>query len=89
MDDARRVALVASLRAEYERADRLAADVQTFRAEASIPANNELRYAGKHLLDATTDEGAVDDEASLVSAVNHCRRASYEAVEAGILHALL
>lgn len=79
---------IASVRSEYEQADRFYTEVQSFRSKAGIPALNELRNAGKHLLDALGDEGSVANATDLQSALIHCRRAAYEAYEAGILFAL-
>jgi hypothetical protein len=71
------------LRLEYERAELFNAEVQAFTKEAGIPANNELRYAGYHLLSSTAD--GVDEKYELIRSINHCKRASYEAGEAGVL----
>lgn len=70
-------ALLRRYQDEYERADELAAEVNLFQNAASIPAHNELRNAGKHLLDALdVGEGRVADAEALTSAINHCRRAA-------------
>jgi len=79
---------IASYREEYNHAASLAQRIQAFRDEAGVPAANELRYAGHHLLQAIDDDGNLADEDQLAKARNHCRRASYEAVEAGLTHAL-
>jgi len=42
--------LFAALREEYDLADAFDKEVQSFVDEAGIPAINELRYAGYHLL---------------------------------------
>lgn len=76
------------LRSEYDIADKVMKDVQAFVEEAGIPAINELRYAGYHLLNAVSPldaEASSSDE--LTRAVNHCKRATYEASEAGLLTA--
>ena len=54
----------------------------------SIPAHNELRYAGHHLLQAINDDGTIADDGQILKAKNHCERAMYEAAEAGIISAL-
>ena len=79
---------IADYRAEYSRADALAQEVQGFRNEAGIPAMNELRNAGLHFLKSLADDGTLASQADLDSAVNHARRASYEATEAGIILAV-
>ena len=55
--------------------------------EAGIPAMNELRYAGYHLLHALTDDSEPVSE-QMTKAINHCKRAAYEAAEAGQLSCL-
>lgn len=77
---------IESLLAEYDNADKLAQEVQKFRREAGVAAFNELRYAGFHLLQycATNPPSRLE----LVRAINHSKRAAYEASEGGILAAL-
>lgn len=76
----------------YDTADDFARTVALYREAAAIPAHNELRYAGHHVLQAAarqasgTEEQAV--EAELTRAKNHCHRAMYEATEAGITRAI-
>lgn len=79
---------VEHLQAEYDKADNLVRRVQDFRRRAGIPAINELRYAGYHLVSALSANDEQGKESHLVSAINHCRRASYEAAEAGVMTAL-
>lgn len=57
-------------------------------ADVSIPAHNELRYAGHHLLQALDDSGTISSNEQLRRAVSHCERAMYEAAEAGIISTL-
>ena len=77
-----------TFRDAYARADDFCREVQAFVDQAGIPAMNELRYAGYHLLHAIDDAGAVVKPEELVRATNHALRAGYEAGEAGILTAL-
>ena len=79
---------IGKLRATYDAADNLARKVAEFRSEVAIPAHNELRYAGYHLLRALADDGGIEDVAQIGRAVAHCERAQYEAAEAGIAYAL-
>ena len=53
---------VSELRQLYETADSFAREVGELRSEVPIPAHNELRYAGHHLLQSLDDEGTVVDE---------------------------
>lgn len=79
---------LADLRTEYDRAEEFCLEVQNFVDKAGIPAINELRNAGHHLLRAMDDAGNITCQQELNSAVSHARRACYEASEAGILTAL-
>jgi hypothetical protein len=63
-------------------------EVQSFVDLAGVPAINELRNAGKHLIDALDNNGAIKSQIDLNAGTAHCRRACYEAYEAGILAAL-
>ena len=72
----------------YAEADGLLQEIQGFRNEAGIPAINELRNAGHHLLQALDDDGQLASQSALVSGTGHCRRAIYEATEAGIVFAV-
>ena len=57
------------------------------RSEVQIPAINELRYAGYHILNAIDEEETVSED-ELLKARSHCHRAMYEAVESGIMFCL-
>ena len=52
------------LREKYAIADRLSKLVSVITEEAAIPAVNELRYAGFHLLKAINVSGSVDQPVS-------------------------
>lgn len=80
---------LAHYRQLYEVADAFAREVAELPQPVSIPAHNELRYAGHHLLQALADSGTVADQEQLRRACSHCERAMYEAAEAGILSLLL
>jgi superfamily II DNA or RNA helicase len=75
------------LKTHYKIADEFCREVQAFSEEAGIPAMNELRYAGYHLLQALTDDSESSAE-QMTKAINHCKRAAYEASEAGIITCL-
>ena len=79
---------LAHYRQLYEDADTFAREVAEFRESVSIPAHNELRYAGHHLLQALDDGGSVANREQLRRACSHCERAMYEAAEAGIISLL-
>ena len=50
---------------------------------------NEMRYAGYHLAHSILVEDCKFCDSQITSAINHCKRACYEASEAGIVVALL
>ncbi len=72
----------------YDKADSLAKEVANYRDEVAIPAINELRYAGHHILRAVAGSSAHPDQEQLLKAIYHCQRAMYEAADAGIISAL-
>jgi hypothetical protein len=49
-----------------------------------MPAVNELRYAGYHITKALTAISAEDEESAYDIAIKHCRRSSYDSLEAGL-----
>ena len=89
-EEARRltVQLVTDVSKNYETADRFARKVALFRQDTVIPANNELRYAGHHFIQAFGNPDSQPVQDNLRKAKNHCERAMYEAAEAGILRAV-
>ena len=86
--DARSGSPIAELRAAYSAADKFAREVFEFGDDVAIPATNELRYAGHHLLRALGDDGQVVEPEHVRKAISHCHRAQYEAAEAGIASAI-
>ena len=76
------------LSSSYEMAEELMKEVEAFVDEAGIPAMNEMRYAGYHLLHSIKVEECEFCDEQLTSAINHCKRACYEAAEAGVNIAL-
>lgn len=60
--------------------------VENLNQELSIPAINELRYAGHHMAEYLA--GGDNSNEQLSKAENHCKRAIYDAVEAGVTHQL-
>ena len=72
----------------YASADKFAREVSEFMSGISIPAYNELRYAGYHLIKSIDDHGVLSDYDELRKGLSHCERAQYEASEAGIITAL-
>lgn len=79
---------IADFRTEYLKADVFCQEVQGFLNLAGVPAVNELRNAGKHLLSSLGDDGQIISQVELGAGIGHSRKACYEAYEAGILVAL-
>ena len=79
---------ISELIESYETADRFAREVAQFRSAVAIPANNELRYAGHHLLESLNSTTQVSKPDLVRKARNHCERAMYDAAEAGIICAV-
>ncbi len=75
-------------RTAYTQADEAAKEIEEFRSAAVIPAHNELRYAGHHLLLSLSDDGKISKPSELRKAIRHCERSIYEASEAGVGHAV-
>lgn len=75
---------IGELRTLYDKADQFVREVAEFEDEVAIPAINELRYAGYHLLQAIGDDGTISKDEQFRRAISHCERAMYEAAEAGI-----
>ena len=80
--------LIRKLRDCYRRADEFARLISEYRGEVVIPAHNQLRYAGHHLLNALSDDGVAVTEEELREAISHCERAVCDAGAAGIISAL-
>ena len=78
---------LAELRALYSQADLFAKEAGEFREEALIPAHDQLRYAGFHILRALGDDGSIASQDQAQKAKGHCERAMYDAAEAGIMAA--
>ena len=75
---------IGELRTLYDKADQFVREVAEFEDEVAIPAINELRYAGYHLLQSIGDDGSISKDEQFRRAISHCERAMYEAAEAGI-----
>lgn len=69
----------------FEEAEYYIKIVEAVDGEVVIPAINELRYAGFHLTRLLTAESEEERESQCRSAISHCRRAAYEALDAGLV----
>ena len=71
----------------FDRAEKLAKEVELFQSGVSTPAINQLRYAGQHLLKALVAGSKDDFDKEALKAKGHCQRSMYEASESGIAYA--
>ena len=70
----------------FEKAETAIKRVEHETSNLTIPAVNQLRYAGHHLIRSLNDKSKNDE---LRKAANHCKRALFDAYEAGILYDLI
>ena len=81
--DHKRLGEIATL---FDEAERAIKEIEDSGGELVVPAINQLRYTGNHLvryLADPTNTGELDD------ATRHCKRAAYDAYEASIIYNLL
>lgn len=70
----------------YAKAEKFAKRVAVLSTDATIPAHNELRYAGHHFAQAIASDTRGGDYNKLIEkARNHCDRAMYDATEPGLM----
>lgn len=79
---------VAEVKKLFSLAEQYAKEVEFLSSAVQVPAINELRYAGQHILKALVKDDDEEADAELGKAKGHCQRAMYEAVEAGIMFCL-
>lgn len=69
----------------YQQAESVLKSVEQRHGEGLVvPAVNELRYAGYHLVQALQAANAESEKSQLDRACKHCRRSIYDSVEVGI-----
>ena len=76
--------LLSKVRESYAQADELAKTVSLISGMAIIPAHNELRNAGYHILKSIRGPSEINDD-DLKKALDHCERATYDAAEVGLV----
>ena len=67
----------------FKKAEQAVKEVEYIHVELTMPAVNELRYAGYHIANFLDNPAAADE---LDRAIGHCKRAIYDAYEASILY---
>lgn len=73
----------------FTEAERAIKEVEDTGGELIIPAVNQLRYTGNHLIRYLSAPTAPESGAELSDAAKHCKRATYDAYEAAILNQLM
>ena len=70
----------------FTEAERAIKEIEDVGGELVVPAVNQLRYTGNHLVRYLRNP---DDKEELRDAFKHCKRATYDAYEAAITYQLL
>lgn len=73
----------------FGEAERAIKEVEDIGGELVVPAVNQLRYTGNHLIRYLSDPLGRTAMDELGDAVKHCKRAAYDAYEAAILNQLM
>jgi hypothetical protein len=73
----------------FKKAERAIKEVEDIGGELVVPAVNQLRYTGNHLIRYLSDPLGSTAMDELGDAVKHCKRAAYDAYEAAILNQLM
>lgn len=73
----------------FAEAEQVIKEVEDFGGELVVPAANQLRYTGNHLIRYLADPDCAAAEEELFDAIKHCKRATYDAYEAAILYQLM
>lgn len=79
---------IAQVRDLFRNAERQIKRAEEISGELAIPAVNELRYAGWHLLEALCSGGPDNGAEQLARARRHCQRAIFDASDAGVVYLL-
>jgi DNA repair exonuclease SbcCD ATPase subunit len=77
-----------SLVSEFRQAENLLKTAEWDDLRLDIPTINELRYAGYHLINALETSDLREQLQEFEKGVHHCRRASYDAIELGLINEL-
>jgi N-methylhydantoinase A/oxoprolinase/acetone carboxylase beta subunit len=78
--------LILELNDAFEEAEKLLKEVENSGETFYASVTNELRYAGRHHLNAVTSKSKQTDE--LQKAIKHCHRATYDASDALVIYHL-
>jgi hypothetical protein len=72
----------------YNEAESYIAEISSTWDGLDAPAVNQLRYSGRHILNALTRETSISPEEEYQRAVAHVKRATFAALDSGIIYCL-
>ncbi|WP_133510878.1 hypothetical protein [Candidatus Thiosymbion oneisti] len=72
----------------YNEAEAFIAEISTSWDGLDTTAVNQLRYAGRHLLNSLTGKTSIAPEREYERAVAHVKRATFDALDSGIIYYL-
>jgi hypothetical protein len=72
----------------FAQAEKIVKEIQRADEEVVIPAINQLRYAGRHIFEYLADPNHEDSQKHLNEIDAHISRATFDALEAGVLFLL-
>lgn len=81
-------ARICEIRSLYKKAEDAVSEISLLWDGLGVTPINQLRYAGRHLLDALTGNSDSPPEENFRRAENHCKRAIYDAMDSGIVYCL-
>lgn len=76
------------IRELYDEAEGFITEISSLWDGLDATAINQLRYAGRHLLDSLTGKTSVSSEEEYERAVRHVKRAIFDALDSGIIYCL-
>lgn len=79
---------IAAIRDLFRDAEREIKKAEEISGELAVPAVNELRYAGCHLLEALCSDAPHHATEQIARARRHCQRAIFDASDASIIYLL-
>ena len=72
----------------YHEAEGYIAEISSIWDALDATAVNQLRYSGRHLLNALTEKTSVSGQEEYQRSVNHAKRAVFDALDSGIIYCL-
>jgi len=72
------------LKEKIDHAESVIKKIEVHIGEIVIPSINELRYVSRHIIDSIFKKNETDKKNELLKANNHCKKAIFDASDAGI-----